>query len=248
MLYNQLVQDVLDYTKLPLDEIKKRYEELDKIDKAIPNNPSQEYLNSYYSNSPFYYSLFREDPYHYSCFKDYNAIKFLTFMKAQNVLDFGCGLGTTSIRIAQNGMNVTAVDFDGPNLDFVKWRAQRHTNNMSVITLDDFKYEQKYDGIVCFEVFEHLYNPTEILTKLHKMLTPKGVLLLTVEFPPENFPNLEPAHVTPQEEIKKFFAYIQDHFTLITTIAAPGGTKFNIDPYPIILVQKEYLQPKPQNI
>jgi len=39
-----------------------------------------------------------------------------------------------------------------------------------------------FDGVVCNQVLEHVFNPDEFLCEIHRVLKPDGMLLLTVPF------------------------------------------------------------------
>ncbi|HUI44931.1 MAG TPA: methyltransferase domain-containing protein [Nitrospirota bacterium] len=42
--------------------------------------------------------------------------------------------------------------------------------------------DNEFDSIVANEVFEHVFNPTEFLKEINRVLKPSGILLLTVPF------------------------------------------------------------------
>jgi SAM-dependent methyltransferase len=41
---------------------------------------------------------------------------------------------------------------------------------------------ETFDSAVCFQVLEHVFEPTEFLNEIHRILKPNGKLLLTVPF------------------------------------------------------------------
>lgn len=42
--------------------------------------------------------------------------------------------------------------------------------------------DASFDGVLCSEVFEHVFTPAEFLGEIHRVLRPGGALLLTVPF------------------------------------------------------------------
>lgn len=42
--------------------------------------------------------------------------------------------------------------------------------------------DQSFDAVLCSQVFEHVFTPTEFLAEIHRVLRPGGQLLLTVPF------------------------------------------------------------------
>jgi SAM-dependent methyltransferase len=42
--------------------------------------------------------------------------------------------------------------------------------------------DRSFDGVLCSQVFEHVFNPPEFLAEIHRVLRPGGCLVLTVPF------------------------------------------------------------------
>ena len=82
-------------------------------------------------------------------------------------LDFGCGPGPTiSVMLEEKGYSVQNYDL-------------YYANHPKLL-------EVEYDFITSTEVFEHLYDPKEVLDKLWKIVKPGGILVvMTVFYPHE---------------------------------------------------------------
>lgn len=91
------------------------------------------------------------------------------------MLDFGCG--SKPYKALFEVDEYIGLDYDGEGHD--------HTNEEI-----DFFYDGKtipfddksFDCILATEVFEHLFNPDEILKEMHRVLRPGGKLLITCPF------------------------------------------------------------------
>jgi len=97
--------------------------------------------------------------------------------KGIEILDFGCGLGGFSILASQCQMDykITAIDISPHAIEYVK----NHGINGIV---GDFSYDFKgkhFHVIYMREVFEHLYDPVDSLTKCKDLLYPGGLLYFT---------------------------------------------------------------------
>jgi ubiquinone biosynthesis O-methyltransferase len=101
----------------------------------------------------------------------------------KEILDAGCGTGTTAVYLAKKGRLVTGVDISGANIE----RAMRFAKEFSVSI--DFKLgdiedialpDNSLDLIICEEALEHVNNPLMVLRKFIRLLRKKGKLILSV--------------------------------------------------------------------
>ena len=112
----------------------------------------------------------------------------------RRVFDFGCGIGTDALFLAQQGYEVTAVDVDGPAFAFARHRLARRGLNgrFQESTSETPKLDEEYDAAVCFDVFEHLSDPLAAARSLVKGLGAKGVLVQQGSFGDDG---VHPCHV-----------------------------------------------------
>ena len=90
------------------------------------------------------------------------------------ILDFGAGDGAMSAALAALGARVTAVEPYGQPRSF--------GGLIDVFArLEDLPHAhaERFDGIVCLQVIEHLPQPRPVLEALHQLLDDGGWLLLT---------------------------------------------------------------------
>ena len=107
------------------------------------------------------------------CFLRALELVYLSKIKVNNILDFGCGLGITVQMLRdQAGLNAVGVDRSG---EFAP------TDYLHRCDLEDlaFKYPPGFfDAIYSIEVFEHLEHPGPILLQLGSLLKPEGKILI----------------------------------------------------------------------
>jgi cyclopropane-fatty-acyl-phospholipid synthase len=103
----------------------------------------------------------------------------------QKILECGCGWGSLSLYMAKRfpSSQITAVSNSRTQKKFIdKEAAKRGLTNLNVITADmnEFQTEEKFDGIVSVEMFEHMRNYESLLEKLSSFLHPDGHLFVHI--------------------------------------------------------------------
>ena len=99
-------------------------------------------------------------------------------LNPRNLLDIGCGNGTVTVGLRKAlGLDIVdGVDILAPQLEVPSW--------LRLVKVDvdrgNLPYpNNSFDAIYCGELLEHLYNPDNLLSEVHRILSPKGVCLLT---------------------------------------------------------------------
>jgi 2-polyprenyl-3-methyl-5-hydroxy-6-metoxy-1,4-benzoquinol methylase len=103
-------------------------------------------------------------------------------------LDFGAGSLRDSFELAKRGYNVTSVDLDRDLLLSYQADYDWPTNGTTrkIVTGQDLAgcllqiESEKFSLIICFDVLEHLEDPTSILRQMRASLMPEGRLFITV--------------------------------------------------------------------
>jgi cyclopropane-fatty-acyl-phospholipid synthase len=103
----------------------------------------------------------------------------------QSILELGCGWGSLSLWMARQfpHSRVTAVSNSHSQRLYVEGEAAaRGLKNLRVVTQDMnvFDPQQKFDRIVSVEMFEHMMNWRELMTRLQSWLKPDGRLFLHI--------------------------------------------------------------------
>ncbi len=99
------------------------------------------------------------------------------------VLDLGCGNGSLSYQIVQQGYEVLGVEDSASGISF----AHENFPECSFIqaSIYDLPYDQlesAFDIVIASEVIEHLLYPRELLRAAKKCLKPEGRIILTTPY------------------------------------------------------------------
>jgi cyclopropane-fatty-acyl-phospholipid synthase len=99
--------------------------------------------------------------------------------EGQSILELGCGWGSLSLWMARQfpGSDITAVSNSHSQRIYIQSEAAaRGLTNLRVTTADMnlFAPERRFDRIVSVEMFEHMTNWRELMTRMRSWLAPDG--------------------------------------------------------------------------
>jgi cyclopropane-fatty-acyl-phospholipid synthase len=97
----------------------------------------------------------------------------------QSILELGCGWGSLSLFMARQfpHANIVAVSNSGSQREYIESEAaKRGLTNLRVVTADMNAFEpaEQFDRIVSVEMFEHMMNWRQLLTRVKSWLKPDG--------------------------------------------------------------------------
>ena len=103
----------------------------------------------------------------------------------QTILELGCGWGSLSLWMARQFPNaeITAVSNSNSQRLYIEGEmAARGLKNLSVITQDmnDFDPKRTFSRIVSVEMFEHMMNWRDLMTRARSWLAPDGRFLMHI--------------------------------------------------------------------
>jgi len=101
------------------------------------------------------------------------------------IADFGCGPGLYAARLAKRGANVTGIDFSKRSIEYAKEVAAREQLKINYVNQNylEFETEDLFDLVLMIMCDFCALSPTQrkgILSKYHKILKPRGSILLDV--------------------------------------------------------------------
>jgi 2-polyprenyl-3-methyl-5-hydroxy-6-metoxy-1,4-benzoquinol methylase len=103
------------------------------------------------------------------------------FRTEMEVLEFGCGTGSTAIAHAPYVKHIQAIDVSPKMLEIAQGKAD--ANDVKNITfepsgIDEFSApDQTFDAVLGLSILHLLENKEEVISKVHKMLKPGGVFV-----------------------------------------------------------------------
>lgn len=101
-----------------------------------------------------------------------------------DILDFGCGSKP------YESLFVNAKSYVGVDIEVSGHSHEKQSDNSFKDSKVDYFYDGKrlpfddssFDGLVAFEVFEHVFNIDEVIPEIRRVLKPDGRFLITIPF------------------------------------------------------------------
>ena len=98
------------------------------------------------------------------------------------VLEFGCGTGSTAITHAPYVKHILAIDISSKMIEIAQGKAEAKRNAGNVTfkrsTIDEFNVsDQTLDAVLGLSILHLLDNKEEVIAKVHKMLKPGGIFV-----------------------------------------------------------------------
>ncbi len=164
-LRSDLVSDLCKYLNISEDEAKPLMASADiKAEKEWSD--SKDHTNFYKDHEHYLAGLT-----HWHTTADYRlqwTEQMIQFMKTEGLhtaLDFGCGIGTDGLSLAEAGMNVQLFDVGKENLKFVRWKIRQHKIRSARVMS---RVKDTFDlGILC-DVIGHVEKPLDLIIDMAK--------------------------------------------------------------------------------
>lgn len=102
------------------------------------------------------------------------------YTRGKQVLDYGCGSGYGSAKIAATAARVTAVDVASDAIEYARTKFARNNLEFACVPVEPklpFP-DASFDVVLSFQVFEHVRNTDHYLAEIRRVLSPRGVLVL----------------------------------------------------------------------
>jgi len=103
------------------------------------------------------------------------------FLPGMEVLEIGCGTGSTAISHAAYVKHICAVDISSKMINIARCKAEvASVENVTFLrsSIEDLTLpNQSLDAVLGLSILHLLENKDEIITKIHKMLKPGGIFI-----------------------------------------------------------------------
>ena len=103
------------------------------------------------------------------------------FKPNMEVMEFGCGTGSTAIIHAPHVKHIHAIDISSKMIEIAQGKAdaEKVTNvTFERSTIDEFSVsEQTLDAVLALSILHLLENKEEVIAKVHRMLKPGGIFV-----------------------------------------------------------------------
>ena len=177
------LQELAEYTGEPIEVVEQRCEGAIEAQRDLwyeKNRDNEASLTDFYNGCDAYvYELLWWHALQQGDAPVWNArlVEIAKEYGSKRYLDFGGGIGTNGILLGRAGLEVTIADISDPLQECARWRMKRRGLDASFIDLKTTELEDaRYDLISAVDVLEHVADPIETLSKLHRALAPGGVL------------------------------------------------------------------------
>ncbi|MHC5717790.1 MAG: class I SAM-dependent methyltransferase [Nostoc sp.] len=129
------------------------------------------------------------------------------------VLDFGGGIGTHALGAAlcPQVEQVIYYDINPINRDFVQYRSEKMGLDKKITFALEMPAKDKFDTILCFDVLEHLLDPSQQLLQFYQALNSEGKMIVNWYFF-KGFNQEYPFHLDDPKIVETFFHTLQSHF------------------------------------
>jgi len=103
------------------------------------------------------------------------------FQPDMEVLEFGCGTGSTAITHAPYVKHIQAIDISSKMIEIAQGKADaKNVENITFkrSTIEEFSVsDQTLDAVLGLSILHLLDNKEEVIAKVHKMLKPGGIFI-----------------------------------------------------------------------
>ena len=108
------------------------------------------------------------------------------------ILELGCGWGSLCLYLAQHYHNsrITAISNSPSQREYIESQANSmELNNLQVITANvvNFDTDQQFDRVMSIEMFEHMKNYRQLLSKISNWMNSSGFLFVHIFTQIKNF-------------------------------------------------------------
>lgn len=170
-------------------------------------------------------------------------------VQGKAIVDLGCGIGYFANALAERGATVVACDFAE---SMVRATASRYPRKFPVVRASVEApplTDDTFDAALLLDVFEHLYDPEEMLRRVFAILKPGGTFVITTDRPGSALGGVPLAgllrRIAPLRALYRRFSKTAEYTTplcthvreyaiddLLDVVTSAGFTLTHFDTYP----------------
>ncbi len=138
----------------------------------------------------------------------YNALE---YVEGRRVLEIGCGEGIGTSILATKAASVLAVDHSEEALRAARTRCNAGNLELALMRVPPIDLaDGSFDGVICFQMIEHLEEPDGLVVEIKRVLRDTGVALITTVNKEETITdNPYHLHEFSHQELQRL---LEDHF------------------------------------
>lgn len=115
--------------------------------------------------------------FHIESYNRWIVSKFEKYL-GKNILELGSGLGNITLKVKDQGFNITPSDSDRYFLSHLK-KIDKHAMYLDILNITSFK-KYKFDTIIAINVIEHVENDYKAFKNVHNLLPNGGCFVILV--------------------------------------------------------------------
>ncbi len=109
----------------------------------------------------------------------WEILKELQSHEVRSVLEIGPGSGKLLFFLKKHGFDVVGVEIDGDCVNRIRERGIHCCQGDLDKVMDEIG-SKKFDAVVLYHVFEHIYHPKETLRNIYNLLNDNGIIHLSI--------------------------------------------------------------------
>ena len=189
----ELYEDLAAFEKVDVPEIEKRFRDRQKLRneefaKMVPNTSDEKAVDNYYRNNN--YEIYDHFAWHLEGRRSFDKklledIKNLNPSKSTEIIDYGAGGGQIAYMLAQEGYQISIIEKNKKELDFISYRFKKHKLKIKIVPMPIHEaFKNKYDIVLCFDVLEHVPDKEfeSTIKRIKSLKKPEGKVFATVSF------------------------------------------------------------------
>lgn len=103
-------------------------------------------------------------------------------LDARSLLDIGCSSGIISNVLSHRLAVVAGIDIDAPAITYAKNNYSHDKMQFSIQDASSLAFpDQSFDVVVCSHIYEHVPDPTKLMSEIYRVLRPEGVCYFAAE-------------------------------------------------------------------